>query len=371
MNADISLANGESRPKRPRVGKLAFRLLGEYSLVIILGLLLLTFSLLRPEQFFTFDNYRGIGVNQIVVVFAAIGLIAPLIVGELDLSIGYIVGLSQALVVGLMSLQGLSPLEAVICTLAICIVVGCVNGLLVVKLGINSLIATLATGSVLYGIILWYTKGTVLFEGIPPSFLKIASLQLIDVPLPIWYGIALIAITEVVLGYLPVGRRMYAVGGNRRAAVLTGIRVDRLIIGAFVTSAIVSGLGGIIIASRLGSAEPELGAQFLLPAYAAAFLGATTIRPGRFNAIGTAVAVYVVAVIVAGLQQVGVASWAEYMIDGGALATGVALANRLVRIREERARRDQLRALEESRTALAPESSGREEPEAFGHAPPS
>jgi ribose transport system permease protein len=335
------------------MGQLTFRLLGDYSLVIILGLLLVTFSLLRPEQFFTVDNYRGIAVNQIVVVFAAIGLIAPLIVGELDLSFGYIIGLSQALVIGLMSLQGLDPLEAVISTVAICIFVGCINGLLVVKARINSLIATLATGSVLYGIILWYTKGTVLFERVPPSFLKIASLNLIDVPLPIWYGIGLIVITEVVLGYLPVGRRMYAVGGNRRAAVLTGIRVERLIIGAFATSAFVSGLGGIIVASRLGSAEPELGAQFLLPAYAAAFLGATVIRPGRFNAIGTAVAVYVLAVIVAGLQQTGVPSWAEYMIDGAALATGVALANRLVRIREERARRDQLRALEEGRVAVA------------------
>ena len=97
-------------------------------------------------------------------------------------------------------------------------------------------------------------------------------------PLPIWYAVLLIVIVELVLGYFPAGRRMYAVGGNRRAALLTGIAVDWTVIAAFTASAIICGLGGIIIASRLASAQPELGPSFLLPAFASAFLGATTIR---------------------------------------------------------------------------------------------
>jgi ribose transport system permease protein len=220
----------------------------------------------------------------------------------------------------------------------------------VVKFGLNSLIVTLATGNVIYGLVLWYTGGTVLFENVPPLFLKISSGTLFYVPLPIWYAVLLIAIVELIFGYFPAGRRMYAVGGNRRAALLTGIAVDWLVIAAFTVSAIVCGLGGIIIASRLGSAQPELGPSFLLPAFASAFLGATTIRPGRYNAMGTAVAVYVIAVIVAGLQQIGVPFWAEHVVYGVALAGGVGLSTYLRRLREERARRDQLQAVRESRS---------------------
>lgn len=327
-----------------------YTIMGRYSLVLVLVLLVIGFSIARPSSFFTINNFQGIFINQVVVVFAAIELIAPLIVGELDLSVGYVVGLSQALVVGLMTLQGLSPPLAIIITIIACGLVGVVNGALVVKFGLNSLIVTLATGNVIYGLVLWYTGGTVLFENVPRQFLMISSGTLLYVPLPIWYAVLLVALVELVLGYFPTGRRMYAVGGNRRAALLTGIAVDRLVIAAFTASAIVCGLGGIIIASRLGSAQPELGPSFLLPAFASAFLGATTIRPGRYNAMGTAVAVYVIAVIVAGLQQIGVPFWAEHVVYGVALAGGVALSTYLTRLREERARRDQLQAVLESRS---------------------
>ena len=241
-----------------------YSLLGRYSLVLLLALLVIGFSIARPASFFTINNFQGIFINQVVVVFAAIGLIAPLIVGELDLSVGYVVGLSQALVVGLMTLQGLSPPLAIVITIVACALVGVVNGALVVKFGLNSLIVTLATGNVIYGLVLWYTGGTVLFENVPALFLKISSGTFLYVPLPIWYAVLLIAIVELILGYFPTGRRMYAVGGNRRAALLTGIAVDWLVIAAFTVSAIVCGLGGIIIASLVAT---ELGPSpsLLLP----------------------------------------------------------------------------------------------------------
>ena len=141
-----------------------YSLLGRYSLVLLLALLVIGFSIARPASFFTINNFQGIFINQVVVVFAAIGLIAPLIVGELDLSVGYVVGLSQALVVGLMTLQGLSPPLAIVITIVACALVGVVNGALVVKFGLNSLIVTLATGNVIYSLVLWYTGGTVLLK---------------------------------------------------------------------------------------------------------------------------------------------------------------------------------------------------------------
>ena len=336
------------RRSRASLESTAYRLASQFLLAAVLLILIVVFSVLRPEAFFTVANFKGIAVNQIVVVFAALGLLAPLIVGELDLSIGYVIGLSQAIVVGLMAKQGLDVPLAIVAALAACLIVGVVNGLLVVRLGINSLITTLAVGSILYGIVIWYTGGEVISENVPLSFQDLANNEFLSLPLAIWYGIALLVVLEILFSFKPLGRRMYAVGGNRRAAELVGIRVRAITVGAFAASALIAGIGGIIIASRLNSAQPELGPQFLLPAYAAAFLGATTIRPGRFNPLGTVVAVYLVAVLVAGLQNMGVPSWGEYMVDGAALIVGVALATWLVKLREERARRDQLRVFEES-----------------------
>jgi ribose transport system permease protein len=326
-----------------------YALLGRYALVFILIGLVAAFSIARPDSFFTARNFEAIIVNQIVVVFAAIGLVAPLMVGELDLSVGYLVGFAQALVIGLMTLQGLPIHWAILVTLAACAFVGAINAVLVVKVGINSLIATLATGTVLYGLVLWYTQGTVLFQGVPKEFLSISNGRFLGLPLPVVYAAILVALVEFTMRLLPTGRRVMAVGGNRRAATLTGIRVNTIIVGAFVFTGFCCAIGGVIIASRLGSAQPELGPQYLLPAYSAAFLGATTVQPGRFNALGTVVAVYLMAVIVAGLQQIGVPFWAEYIVYGLALASGVALAQHLTRLRDARARRDQLNAIEESR----------------------
>lgn len=351
MIDDSSPAAAAVGPASPLggAGAIAVQLLGRYGLLVLLLLLVAAFSIARPETFFTARNLEGILVNHIVVVFAAIGLIAPLIVGELDLSVGYLIGFAQALVVGLMTLQGLPVAVAVAATVAACAVVGLVNGLMVMRLGINSLIATLATGNVLYGLVLWYTGGTVLFQGVPASFLGISSGTLAGVALPVVYGVLLVLLAELVVRRLPVGRRLYAVGGNRRAAFLTGIPVQRMVVGAFIVTAVTCALGGIIIASRLGSAQPELGPQYLLPAFAAAFLGATTVTPGRFNPFGIVIAVYVIAVLVAGLQQVGAPFWAEYIVYGVCLAGGVAISLHLTRLRDARARRDRLRAFAQSR----------------------
>jgi ribose transport system permease protein len=324
-------------------------LLGPYFLVIAFFTLIALFSYLRPESFLTTDNFSGLFVNQVVVIFAAVGLVAPLIVGELDLSVGYLVGLSQALSVALITIVELPVWVSIILTLLVCVGIGLINGLLVLRFEINSLIATLAVGNVIYGLVLWFTGGQALFQNIPESFLTISGETFLGLPLPIWYGLILILVVEIILQFMPIGRRMYAIGGNRRAAMLTGIPVNRLILAAFGVSGLLCGLGGIVIASRLGSASPETGPSFLMPAFASAFLGATTIRPGRFNALGTAVAVYTVAVIVAGLQQIGVPFWAESIVYGVALAGGVGLSKRLTRLREEKARRQQLKGLKESR----------------------
>ena len=241
----------------------------------------------------------------------------------------------------------------ILIVLAVSAGVGIVNGVLVVYLKMHSFITTLATGSILTGIVYWYTQGQVLFEGVPDAYPKIARDELWGIPLPVVYGLVLTAAAALYLTYWPTGRRMYSTGGNRSAATLSGIRVNRLILGSFVVSAVLAGAGGVIISSQYASATPTLGPQFLLPAFAAAFLGATAFTPGRFNVLGAVVGVYVLAAPISGLQQLGVPSWFEYVFYGGALIIAVGLSGEARRLRQQRARRQRLKAFDLSREATS------------------
>lgn len=336
-----------------------FDFVNKYLLVMILIALCVGFSIAEPHSFFTVDNFRTVGNEQIVVVLLALGATLPLIVGEFDLSVGYVLGVAQALVIGFISREALGIAPAIVLVLLITSAAGLLNGVLVVKFKISALIATLATGSILTGVVFAYTGGEVLYGNVPDAFVHIARGEPGGVPLPIWYGVGIVLVLALFYAFVPTGRRMYAIGGNRQAALLSGIKVDRLIIASFVGSGLLSGFAGILIASRLGSAQPGLGPQFLLPAFAAAFLGATTIRPGRFNLVGTVVAVYTLAVAITGLQQIGVPSWFEYVFNGCALIVAVGLSNQVSQLRQRRARRRRLRGFGE---AAAGEPSDAAEP---------
>ncbi len=138
----------------------------------------------------------------------------------------------------------------------------------------------------------------------------------------------------VCLEHLPVGRHLYAIGSNRRAAELTGVPARRLVMGAFVCSGLVVGLAGVLLAARLQVAQSSVGPEFLLPAFVGALLGATTVRPGRVNAWGTIIAVLVLAVGIAGLQQLGNSFFAEPIFQGAALIISVGLAGYAARRRK-------------------------------------
>ncbi len=346
MQADT--ADG-TRGRRKAPGALlgserAFDFVNKYLLVMILIAVCIGFSIALPNSFFTWENFRTVGNEQIVVVLLALGATLPLIVGEFDLGVGYVLGIGQALVVGFISRDGFGITGSIVLGLVLCGLVGLFNGILVVKFRISALIATLATGSILTGVVFAYTGGQVLYGNVPKAYIQIARGEALGLPLPIWYALGIVIVLAVFYSFVPTGRRMYAIGGNRQAALLSGIKVDRLIIASFVGSAVLAGFAGVMISSRLGSAQPGLGPQFLLPAFAAAFLGATTIRPGRFNLVGTVVAVYTLAFAITGLQQSGVPSWFEYVFNGIALIVAVGLSNQVVQLRQRRARRRRLRA---------------------------
>jgi ribose transport system permease protein len=316
--------------------------LARYGLGLILLALLVGFSLIKPSSFATWANYRSILNNQAVVVLLALGAMMPLIVGEFDLSVAGTLGVAQALVTGLCALQGLPPGLAVVLAVLAGAVVGLVNGLVIVKLQINAFVATLASSTIMGGLVIWYTNGSPIYKDVPHSLTSMARGSVAGIPLPVIYMAVVATLLWFILGRLPIGRRLYAVGGNRRAAQLSGIRADRLVIASFIASGVLAALAGVVLGSELGSTVPGGEGTYLLPAFAGAFLGATAIEPGRFNPVGTVLAAYALSVAVSGLQQLGAAAWVQPVFNGTVLVVAVGLSGYATRVKAARARARQL-----------------------------
>jgi ribose transport system permease protein len=204
-------------------------------------------------------------------------------------------------------------------------IVGLANGVLVTMVGIDSFIATLGTGTLLYGFNEWYTGGQQVVAQLPESFTNISGATF-GIPLPAIYVLVLSVTLWAVFEYLPVGRYLYVLGASPRAALLNGISARRYVTGAFVTTGIISAFAGMVLQSQLQVGQSSVGQEYLLPAFTAALLGATSVRPGRVNVWGTILAVGVLAVTVAGLNQIGAPFFVEPIFDGAMLILAVGLA---------------------------------------------
>jgi ribose transport system permease protein len=176
----------------------------------------------------------------------------------------------------------------------------------------------------------WITDGKQITE-FNSTFLDLGTKPILGIPLPFYVMIVLAIIIYIVIEYLPIGRYLYASGGNAQAARLAGVRVNNVVFGSLVASAFTAGITGVVLAARIGTASPEIGPSYLLPAFSAVFLGSTQIKPGRVNVIGTLVAVYLLATGVKGLQLAGAPSYINDLFNGAALIIAVALAARSAR----------------------------------------
>lgn len=324
---------------------------GRYAIPLLLIAELVLFSVLRPESFATINNFRAILDRETVLVLLAFAAMMPLIVGEFDLSVASNLSFAQLIVVGFAVNQAFPPWLALICTLAVGMFIGLVNGVAVVKLKVPSIVATLATGTILEGISLRYSSRTIL--GAPDSLTTVFRKRIFEgvsggLPLTVVYALVITLVVWFVLSGMPTGRRMYAVGGNRRAAELSGIRSDRMVMGTFVVAGLLASAGGAMLGGRIGTGTPSTGLTLLIPAFAAVFLGATTIRPGRYNVWGAVLAVYTIEVAISGLQQVGVGKWIEKVVEGGALLGAIALSGWALRMRARKARERELAILARS-----------------------
>jgi ribose transport system permease protein len=285
------------------------------------------FSILRPETFPTIANFSSIFGSQAVLVVLTLGLLVPLTAGDYDLSVAATLTLSTMLVALLNVNHNWNIYLVMPFVLLVGALVGAVNGAIVVLVGIDSFITTLGTSTFISGVVLWIS-GSQTISGISPNLVNAVIVDtFLGIPLGFYYGLALCLVLWYFLEFTPLGRRLLFVGKGRSVARLGGIRVGRLRFGAFIASGVISAGAGIVYAGTTGAADPSSGLTFLLPAFAAAFLGATSIVPDRFNPIGSFIAVYFLVTGITGLELLGVQSYIEQLFYGVALILAVALSH--------------------------------------------
>jgi ribose transport system permease protein len=305
-----------------RIGRVVERL-GVPALLVVL---IIAFSIALPDTFPTSRNFSGILSTEDIGLLLALGGMIPLICGEFDLSIGFILGFCSMEVAVLHINQGMNIWVASGVTILTALGIGLVNTFLVLVCNVSSFIATLASGTVLSGITLLIADNTIVTGLFPEQFINLGNGGPADIAPGVFIAVAVGLIMLYTLEHTPVGRRLEAVGQGREAARLAGTRVNRLVFYSLITSAVVAGMAGVLNTATQGSADPGVGPEFLLPALAAAFLGATTIRPGRFNVIGTVLSVLLLAIGVNGLSQLGAPQWVPPVFNGGVLLLAVGVA---------------------------------------------
>jgi ribose transport system permease protein len=297
-------------------------------LIVAWAVMILVYALVDRSSFLTPGTFQTIFGSQVALVFIALGAMSAFAVGEFDLSVAANLGLSATLVPVLITNHGMSV--AVSCVIAILasLAVGAVNAFIIVGLGIDAIVTTLGMATLLGGLEAQFSNsGAVSFQSSALS--NIVNHSLLGLPLGFYYGLALAAVLTYVLGFTALGRHMAFVGSNRAVARLAGVRVQRIRSGAYMASAAMCGLGGVLLAAEVGGFDSSTAPSYLLPALSATFLGTAVIRPGRFNPAGTIIAIYFLTTGIVGLQLLGYAGWVSDVFYGAALIIAITLATRL------------------------------------------
>lgn len=309
-------------PARPSP---SLRLVRNYGTVLLLLLLVVVFWL-TTSTFMTLGNIQNVTIVETVTALLTFGVMFPLIVGEFDLSVGYLVGFLAVLGAYLAG-QHASTWQVVVTMLAAGTVVGFINGILTVRLKISSFIATLGVGIVLQGLTQGVSGGQVLYSDIPHAVRTVGGGYAGPLAISVWVTLGFVAVLFYLFEHTPTGRSLYAIGGSERVAFLAGVRTVRQKVLAFTVTGLLVGVAAIFALGQSGSANPGFGPDLLLPAYAAAFLGVTTYRAGYYNIIGSVVGILLLAVGFNGLALLGVPFWVQPVFNGGVLLLAVLVAS--------------------------------------------
>ena len=308
----------------PREPRRIAGILERFGLPILLLLLVILFSSLLPATFPTQYNARAIGQSQSVLAVLAFALLFPLVCGRFDLSVGSNAGFIAVFVAGLMSRNDLSLVAAVAVGLLAGVAVGCVNGTLVAVFGINSLICTIGTGTVLGGLTLAYTDGIPISSGLSPTLTDLSLQSLAGVPVLTVIMLVFAAVCWLVFAKTVYGRQLRSIGSNEPAAFMTGVPVRRTVLLSFVISGFLGASAGVLQIALQGNGNPLSGGlPFMLPALAAVFLGATTLIPGTYNVPGTVLSLLFLGTAVSGLTLMGIQPWVTDVFNGSIVVLAV------------------------------------------------
>lgn len=321
-----------TRPRTSVLEALSFRRIS--ALYIFIGLFIV-FSIWVPDTFLDTNTWQAMLDDQAITALTAVGLLIPLSAGTFNLAIGSQVGVGSILSAWLLSNQGFSIPVTIVLTLAGGGVIGLITGLLIVRARIDSFIATLGMSSVLLALVTWISGGQQILN-LGQSYQKLGTNKFLGITYPVYIMLIMSLLAWYVLERTAAGRRVYATGGNLDAARLAGVRTSATIILSLVACGVIASMAGALISSRLATGDPTVGPAYLLPAFAAAFLGSTQFRGGRYNVWGTVLAVYVLATGVKGLQLAGAPVWIPDLFNGLALLLAVGMAKRQGAIRVSR-----------------------------------
>lgn len=310
-----------------RQGLLRWRDFGQkFALVVAWALVIVVFGVLRPSDYLSAANFQSMLSSQAVLLLLSLGLLLPLVTGNFDLSMAANLTFSSILLAILQVQHKMALVPAILIVLLCGLVIGTVNGFLIVALGIDSFIATLGVGTILQGLAFEISDSQT-FSGISGALIDFSvNYRFLGVALGFWYGVILTLFLAYLFSFTALGRRMLFVGRNAEVSRLSGVPVARIQWGAMIGAGLVAALAGVLYTGTQGAADPTSGLGFLLPAFAACFLGSTAVQPGRFNPVGTFVAVFFLVSGITGLQILGAQSYVQQLFYGIALVLAVALS---------------------------------------------
>lgn len=303
-----------------------------YAILIAWAIVVVVFWIWRPDTFGTLSNFKGIFGSQSSLLILTLGLLLVLSAGEFDLSIGstFSMGASG---LAFLDVEKKWPIAlTVVFLIALGFLIGAINGLISIRFGVPSIVATLGMSTLLAGLTLGVC-GPKIRSGINSGYVDLVRGKLFGLPRSFYLALLLTATVWYVLQHTPLGRYILFVGRGREVARLAGIRVDRVRWGSLIASSTFATIGGMVLAGTSASAQTGVGNGYLLPAFAAAFLGATAIIPGQFNAWGSWTSVYFLLTGITGLSLVGYSGWPEQVFYGGALIIAVVLSQMATRSR--------------------------------------
>lgn len=324
---EMTTTNAPAKPTKapaPR-GRSVSKTLLQGGTVVALIVLIGFFFAMRPDVFLTFTNVKNILFQVSILAIIAGAQTVVMVVGDFDLSVGATSSLAGAVAASLI-LAGVPMWVAILVALVVGLLIGLVNGLLIAYLNLSAFVATLATMTSVVGLAYLVTEGTTLFS-LPPEFDNLGQGKLFNIPLPVYIAVVISLIIWAVLRFTTIGRSWHAIGGSVEVSRLSGVNVRRARLLAFAVAGLVSAIGGVLLAARLGSASAVQGSDNMMFGVAAVFLGMTVIRSGAANLGGTMVGVGIIGVMSNGLNILGVNAYIQQVVTGIIIIAAVTLSS--------------------------------------------